>query len=85
MVNAVRMNLPAYMGVRYELTNQIEDAEELLDNLHNYNQKIFKVCILIHTYGRNNAELDERVQQICNTGSSRRAGSALSRLSSALP
>lgn len=64
---AVRMNLPAYMGVRYELTNQIEDAEELLDNLHNYNQKIFKVCILIHTYGRNNAELDERVQQICNT------------------
>ena len=50
------------MGVRYELTNQIEDAEELLDNLHNYNQKIFKVCILIHTYGRNNAELDERVQ-----------------------
>ena len=67
MVNAVRMNLPAYMGVRYELTNQIEDAEELLDNLHNYNQKIFKVCILIHTYGRNNAELDERVQQICNT------------------
>lgn len=62
MVNAVRMNLPAYMGVRYELTNQIEDAEELLDNLHNYNQKIFKVCILIHTYGRNNAELDERVQ-----------------------
>lgn len=25
------------------------------------------LSILIHTYGRNNAELDERVQQICNT------------------
>ena len=67
MSKAVRMHLPYFMGVRYELTNQIEDTKELLDKLRNFNQKIFKVCILIHTYGRSNAELDERVQQICNT------------------
>ena len=30
---AAGMTLPAYMGVRYELTNQIEDAEELLDGI----------------------------------------------------
>lgn len=67
MSKAVRMHLPAFMGVRYELTNQIDGAKELIDSLRNYDQKIFKVCILIHTYGRSNAELDERVQQICNT------------------
>ena len=54
MSKAVRMHLPYFMGVRYELTNQIEDTKELLDKLRNYNQKIFKVCILIHTYGRSN-------------------------------
>lgn len=67
MAKAHRMNLPYYMGVRYELTTQLEDTKELLDNLMNYNQKIFKVTILIHTYGKTNAELDERVRQICST------------------
>ena len=34
----------------------------------NYNQKIFKVCILIHTYGRiPMPQLDERVRRICST------------------
>lgn len=67
MQSAVRMNLPAYMGVRYELTSSIKETEELLENLQNHNQKLFKVCILIHTYGETNAELDERVRQICHT------------------
>lgn len=67
MQSAVRMNLPAYMGVRYELTSSIKETEELLENLQNHNQKLFKVCILIHTYGETNEELDERVRQICHT------------------
>ena len=67
MNKARRMNLPSYMGVRYELTNQVENTKELIDNLMQNNQKLFKVCVLVHTYGKTNAELDERVRRICST------------------
>ncbi|MDY6006953.1 MAG: hypothetical protein SPJ00_02275, partial [Gemmiger sp.] len=47
MNKARRMNLPSYMGVRYELTNQVENTKELIDNLMQNNQKLFKVCVLV--------------------------------------
>lgn len=56
MNKARRMNLPSYMGVRYELTNQVENTKELIDNLMQNNQKLFKVCVLVHTYGKTNAD-----------------------------
>lgn len=64
MVRAVRQKLPASMGIRYELSENIKNAEDLLDELVNRNQKLFKVCLMVHTYGSTNAELDERVKQI---------------------
>lgn len=67
MVKAVRQRMPPVMGVRQELMGSIANAENLLDDLMNHNQKLFKLCVLVHTYGANNAELDERVRQIIST------------------
>lgn len=64
MVRAVRQKLPAAMGIRYELSENIKNAEDLLDELVNRNQKLFKVALMIHTYGSTNAELDGRIRQI---------------------
>lgn len=67
MVRAVRQHLPAAMGVRYELSENIKNAEELLDELMNRNQKLFKTCLMIHTSADTNAELDSRIKQIMST------------------
>lgn len=64
MVRAVRQKLPAAMGIRYELSENIKNAEDLLDELVNRNQKLFKVCLMVHAYGNTNEELDSRVKQI---------------------
>ena len=67
MVRAVRQHLPAAMGVRYELSENIKNAEELLDELMNRNQKLFKTCLMIHTSADTNTELDSRIKQIMST------------------
>ena len=64
MQRAVKQKLPAAMGVRYELSENIKNAEDLLDELVNRNQKLFKVALMIHTYGNTNEELDNRIKQI---------------------
>lgn len=64
MQRAVKQKLPAAMGIRYELSENIKNAEDLLDELVNRNQKLFKVALMIHTYGNTNEELDNRIKQI---------------------
>lgn len=64
MQRAVKQKLPAAMGIRYELSENIKNAEDLLDELVNRNQKLFKVALMIHTYGNINEELDNRIKQI---------------------
>lgn len=64
MQRAVKQKLPAAMGIRYELSENIKSAEDLLDELVNRNQKLFKVALMIHTYGNTNEELDNRIKQI---------------------
>lgn len=64
MQRAVKQKLPAAMGIRYELSENIKNAEDLLDELVNCNQKLFKVALMIHTYGNTNEELDNRIKQI---------------------
>lgn len=67
MVKAVRQGLPAEMGVRFEVQSSLDAANELLDALQNRNQKMFKLCVMVHTYGDSNEELDDRIKQICST------------------
>ncbi|MEG2037732.1 MAG: DUF87 domain-containing protein, partial [Ruthenibacterium sp.] len=67
MVKAVRQKLPPSMGIRYELSESITNAEKLLDDLMNHNQKLFKICVMVHTYGGNSEELDDRIRQIYST------------------
>ena len=64
MQRAVKQKLPAAMGIRYELSENIKNAEDLLDELVNRNQKLFKVALMMHTYGNTNEELDNRIKQI---------------------
>lgn len=64
MQRAVKQKLPAAMGIRYELSENIKNAEDLLDELVNRNQKLFKVALMIHTYGNTNEELDNCIKQI---------------------
>ena len=67
MTKAVRQGLPPQLGVRFEVQESIDQAQKLLDDLQNRNQKMFKTTILVHTFGANNTELDDRVKQICST------------------
>lgn len=67
MIKAAQQHLPAELGVRFEVQSAIEEAEELLDALQNRNQKMFKVAILVHTYGDTSEELDARIKQIYTT------------------
>lgn len=61
---AAQQGLPASMGVRFELTRQIREAEDLLDKLQNRNQKLFRDTLLVYTYADTNDQLDEQVKQI---------------------
>lgn len=67
MMKAVQQKLPAAMGVRYELTESITSAGKLLDDLTSRNQKLFRVCIMVHTSAETNQELDSRIKQIYST------------------
>lgn len=67
IIKANKQGLPAELGVRFELQQDIENAKNLLDDLQNRNQKLFRVAIMVHTYGNTNEELDARVAQICST------------------
>lgn len=67
MTKAVRQGLPPQLGIRFEVQESIDQAQQLLDDLQNRNQKMFKVTILVHTFGMDNAELDDRIKQICST------------------
>lgn len=60
-------NMPASIAVSYDLKSKMHHTEQMMDDITTKNQKIFKVCILIHTYGDSNAQLDERVRRICST------------------
>ena len=52
----------------FELKYTIDEAEELLDNLQNKNQSMFKVCILVNTFAKTLDELQENVFQIKSVG-----------------
>lgn len=52
----------------FELKYDIDEAEELLDNLQNKNQSMFKATILAHTFAETLDELQENVFQIKSVG-----------------
>ena len=52
----------------FELKYTIDEAEELLDNLQNRNQSMFKVTILVNTFAETLDELQENVFQIKSIG-----------------
>ncbi|MBC1890068.1 conjugal transfer protein [Listeria booriae] len=54
--------------ISYELKYSLEEAELLLENLQNRNQKMFKVTFLIFVAHENEKELEEIVQQIMSVG-----------------
>lgn len=62
---ARKQGLPPEMGIRFELTRQIQEAEELLDKLQNRNQKLFRDTLLVYTYADTNKQLDQQIAQIC--------------------
>lgn len=64
---AMERNMPASIAVSYDLKSKMHHTEQMMDDITTKSQKIFKVCILIHTYGDFNAQLDERVRRICST------------------
>jgi len=53
--------------IPYELKYSLAEAEELLDDLQNKNQRMFKATILIFTSADSDEELDENVYQILST------------------
>ena len=53
--------------IPYELKYSLAEAEELLDDLQNKNQRMFKANILIFTSADSDEELDENVYQILST------------------
>lgn len=53
--------------IPYELKYSLAEAEELLDDLQNKNQRMFKATILIFTSADSDEELDENVYQILAT------------------
>lgn len=67
IAKARERNMPASIAVSYDLKSKMHHTEQMMDDITTKNQKIFKVCILIHTYGDSNAQLDERVRRICST------------------
>lgn len=67
IAKARERNMPASIAVSYDLKSKMHHTEQMMDDITTRNQKIFKVCILIHTYGDSNAQLDERVRRICST------------------
>ena len=67
IAKARERNMPASIAVSYDLKTKMHHTEQMMDDITTKNQKIFKVCILIHTYGDSNAQLDERVRRICST------------------
>lgn len=67
IAKARERNMPASIAVSYNLKSKMHHTEQMMDDITTKNQKIFKVCILIHTYGDSNAQLDERVRRICST------------------
>lgn len=67
IAKARERNMPASIAVSYDLKSKMHHTEQMMDDITTRNQKIFKVCILIHTYGGTNAQLDERVRRICST------------------
>jgi len=50
--------------IPYELRHSLREAEELLDDLQNKNQRLNRVTILIYTYAKTEEELIENVEQI---------------------
>lgn len=54
--------------IPYELRYSLNEAEELLDDLQNKNQRMFKLTMLIYTYADNLDELNKNVYQIISTG-----------------
>ena len=50
--------------IPYELKYSLVEAEELLDDLQNKNQRMFKVTVLIHTSAKALDELNENVYQL---------------------
>lgn len=67
IAKARERNMPASIAVSYDLKSKMHHTEQMMDDITTKNQKIFKVCILIHTYGDSSAQLDERVRRICST------------------
>lgn len=67
IAKARERNMPASIAVSYDLKSKMHHTEQMMDDITTKNQKIFKVCILIHTYGDSNAQLVERVRRICST------------------
>lgn len=67
IAKARERNMPASIAVSYDLKSKMHHTEQMMDDITTKNQKIFKVGILIHTYGDSNAQLDERVRRICST------------------
>lgn len=54
--------------IPYELRYSLNEAEELLDDLQNKNQRMFKLTMLIYTYADNLDELNKNVYQIISAG-----------------
>lgn len=50
--------------IPYELKYALNEAQELLDDMQNKNQKMFKVTILVHTSAKTIEELNDNVYQI---------------------
>lgn len=54
--------------IPYELRYSLNEAEELLDDLQNKNQRMFKLTMLIYTYADSLDELNKNVYQIVSAG-----------------
>lgn len=50
--------------IPYELKYSLNEAEELLDDMQNKNQRMFKITVLIHTSAKSLDELNDNVYQI---------------------
>ena len=56
----------AYLSTPQEVRRQYAGAENLLDDLENKNQRMFKGTILIYTYADTMEKLNDNVVQICS-------------------
>lgn len=50
--------------IPYELKYSLTEAQELLDDLQNKNQRMFKITLLINTFGETEEELKDNVYQV---------------------